>query len=75
MGISRSVMKKSPSASPTEFYKLEAPGVGDGGSVSGASPSKVPDRLSGGPMRERIMGNPDLGREMSATRSTRRQRS
>lgn len=57
MAISRSHASKAPSQDPTSFYK----GVQQGGSQG--SPSKVPEKLTGGPMLEKIMGRPELGRK------------
>lgn len=50
MAISRSHDKKSPSQNPTDFYKSKQQGGCEG------KPSRVPEKLSGGPMRERIYG-------------------
>lgn len=49
--------KKAPSQSPTAFYKSEQQGGAQG------SATKVPDRLSGGPMREKISGRPELSKQ------------
>ena len=51
MAISRSHQKKSPTQTPTSFYKLEQKG-----GAEGKSADKVGDKLSGGPQRERIYG-------------------
>lgn len=56
MAISRSHAKKSPTQNPTDFYKSEQSGGADG-----KAKQKVPDKLSGGPMREKIYGKKDLG--------------
>lgn len=50
MAISRSHEKKSPSQNPNSFYKSEQQGGAYG------KPTSVPDKLSGGPMREKIYG-------------------
>ena len=57
MAISRSHSKKSPSQAPTSFYKSEQQGGAQG------KPQKVGDKLTGGPMRETIMGRKDLSRQ------------
>lgn len=51
MAISKEHSKKQPSQNPTSFYKGEQQG-GNRGKPGGS----VPDKLSGGPMRERVMG-------------------
>jgi hypothetical protein len=43
--------KKSPSQNPTAFFK----GVQSGG-TRGATNYTAPEKLSGGPMREKVMG-------------------
>ena len=55
MAISKSHSKKAPSQNPTSFYKGEQQGGAEG------KPQKVGDKLTGGPMREQIMGRKDLG--------------
>lgn len=58
MAISRdSYSKKSPSQNPVDFYKGQQQGGTEG------KPQRVPDKLEGGPMREKIMGNPKLSRQ------------
>ena len=58
MAISRApYSKKAPSQKPTDFYK----GVQQGG--TDGKPQSVPDKLEGGPMREKIMGNPALSKQ------------
>lgn len=54
--ISRSHGKKAPSQNPVAFYKSEQQGGAEG------KPSSVPQKLTGGPMREKIYGRKDLGR-------------
>ena len=44
--------KKSPSQSPTEFYKGK-----QSGGAHGSSGYTAPTKLAGGPMRERVMGD------------------
>ena len=51
MAISRSHAKKEPSQNPVAFFK----GVQQGGTHG--SPTSVPDKLTGGPMREKVYGN------------------
>ena len=69
MSVSRSHDKKSPSQNPVSFFKCQ-----DGEGPYGR-PGKVGDMLSGGPMREKIMGNPMLSRSMDPSSSTRSGRS
>jgi len=57
MAISRSHSKKSPSQNPVDTFKL----VQQGG-VYG-KPTKVGDKLTGGPMREQIMGRKTLSKQ------------
>lgn len=54
MAVSKSHSSKSPSQSPTGFYKLEQQGGAFG------SPTKVPEELKSGPMVEKIMGRKTL---------------
>lgn len=56
MAISKTHAKKSPNQNPVAFYKSE-----QFGGTHGKSAQKVPDKLTGGPMREKIMGRKDLG--------------
>ena len=55
MAISKSHAKKSPSQHPTAFYKGEQSGSRDG--KGGAT---VPDKLTGGALREQIYGRKSL---------------
>lgn len=57
MAISRSHAKKSPNQNPVSFYKSE-----QFGGAEGKSTQKVPDKLTGGPMREKIYGKKDLSK-------------
>ena len=50
MAVSRSHATKQPSQNPTDFYK----GVQQGGAYGKGG--SVPDKLSGGPMREKTYG-------------------
>lgn len=59
MAISRSHGKKSPSENPVDFYKLQQQGGAYG------SPTSVPDKLTGGPMMEKIWGRPNLSQTMT----------
>lgn len=51
MAISKSHSKKSPSQNPVDFYKSQ-----QSGGATGKSSGSVPDKLKGGPMREKIFG-------------------
>ena len=53
MSISRDHSKKAPSQNPVDFYKCDK---------SPKTPQKVGDRLSGGPMVEKIDGRKSLGK-------------
>lgn len=48
MPISRKIEPKAPSQNPTAFYKGEQQGGAYG------KPSSVPEKLKGGPMREKM---------------------
>ena len=61
MAISHSHEKKSPSQNPVDFYKLGQQGGAHG------KPTSVGDKLSGGPMREKIMGDKGLSGKMNPT--------
>jgi len=65
MSISKSHGKKSPSQNPVAFAKSQQQGGAQG------SPSNVPDKLTGGPMREMIYGRPNLSREMTGNSTTK----
>lgn len=56
MAIKRNIEKKSPSQAPDAFFKCE-----QSGGTKGAS-YKAPEKLSGGPMREQIMGRKSLAK-------------
>lgn len=66
MAISHSHEKKSPSQNPVEFYKLKQQGGTHG------KPSVVGAKLSGGPMREKLMGDKQLGGKMNPTGDKKR---
>lgn len=51
MAISGEHAKKSPSQNPVAFFKSEQQGGAHG------KPQSVPDQLTGGPQREKVMGN------------------
>lgn len=55
MAISKTHSKKSPSQNPVDFYKSQ-----QSGGATGKSSGSVPDKLKGGPMREKIFGRNDL---------------
>ncbi len=57
MAISKTHSKKAPSQNPVDFYKSVPQGGAEG------KPTSVPDKLTGGPMREQIMGRKDLSRQ------------
>ena len=59
MAIDRSHAKKQPSQNPVDFYKLKQQGGAYGAAGS------VPDKLSGGPMLEKIFGRPNLSTTMT----------
>ena len=65
MAISHGHAKKSPSQNPVSFYKSQQQGGAQG------KPSAVPDKLTGGPMREAIYGRPNLSREMTGNSTTK----
>ena len=54
MAVSRSHDTKSPTQNPVSFFKGEQQGGQYG------SPTSVPQKLSGGPMREQVMGRASL---------------
>jgi len=55
MAVSRTSHKKSPSQNPVGFFKCEQQGGTHG------KPTSVPDKLSGGPQREKVFGRKSLG--------------
>ncbi len=57
MAISKEHAKKSPTQNPTSFFKMEQQGGSQG------KPTSVPDKLSGGPMREPLMGRSELSKK------------
>lgn len=48
MAVSRTITPKRPSQNPTSFYKGEQQGGAHG------KPSNVPEKIQGGPMREKM---------------------
>ena len=58
MAISREKYdKKAPTQNPVDFFKGETQGGTDG------KAQKIPDKLSGGPVREKIYGRDDLSKQ------------
>lgn len=57
MAISKTHAKKSPNQNPVSFYKSE-----QFGGPLGKGTQKVPDKLTGGPQREQVMGRKDLSK-------------
>ncbi len=57
MPVSKTHAKKSPNESPVDFYKLK-----QFGGAEGKGTQKVGDKLTGGPMREQIMGRKSLSK-------------
>lgn len=57
MAIDRKFSKKAPSQNPTAFYKCEQQGGTHG------KATRVGDKLTGGPQREKVMGKSDLSRQ------------
>ena len=57
MAISKSHSKKAPSQNPVAFYKSE-----QAGGAEGKGAQRVPDKLTGGPMREKIYGRKELSK-------------
>lgn len=65
MAVSSSHGKKAPSQSPVGFYKLAQQGGAYG------SPQSVPDKLSGGPMLEKVYGRGNLSKTMTGNSTTK----
>lgn len=57
MAISRDSSKKAPSQDPVDYFKC----VQQGGTHG--KPQSVPDKLSGGPVREQIYGRKSLSKQ------------
>lgn len=58
MPISKTHSKKSPNQNPVDFYKSK-----QFGGAEGKSTQKVGDKLTGGPMRELVMGKASLRKQ------------
>ena len=57
MAVSRSSTKKAPSQNPVDTFKCVQQGGTDGRA------QRVPDKLSGGPQREKIYGRKNLSKQ------------
>jgi hypothetical protein len=57
MAVTRNMPKKAPTQNPVKFAMLEQQGGKHG------KPTKVPDVLKSGPMREEIFGRKDLSKQ------------
>jgi hypothetical protein len=66
MAISRSHASKEPSQNPVSFYRSEQQG-----GAYGKSSGNIPDKLTGGPMREQIYGRPNLSKTMTGNSTTK----
>lgn len=55
MPVSKTHAKKSPLQNPVDFYKLQ-----QAGGAEGTGAAKVGDKLTGGPMMEKIFGRKTL---------------
>ncbi len=56
MAISRELERKAPSQSPKDFFACKQAGGAHG------STSKAPEKSTSGPLCEKIMGKPELGK-------------
>ena len=56
MAVSRSHSKKEPSQNPVSFFECQQQGGTHG------KPTRVPDKLKSGTMREKIYGRKDLSK-------------
>lgn len=54
MAVSKSHHHKAPSQNPVDFYKGQQQGGAHG------TPTRVPEKLQGGPMREKVNGKQGL---------------
>lgn len=68
MAIQRGHHSKAPTNNPNDIFKCDALGTTYG------TPGSVPEVLSSGPMREQLMGNPNLHGNMDPSVSTRKGR-
>lgn len=57
MAVQRSHSKKAPTQNPVDTFKCVQQGGAHG------TPTRVGDKLSGGPQREHIMGRKNLGKQ------------
>lgn len=57
MAVTHKMPKKSPSQNPVDFFECKQQGGTHG------SPTRVPDVLKSGPMREHVMGRKNLSRQ------------
>lgn len=56
MAISRDLSRKAPSQPPKDFFQCKQAGGAHGSS------SKAPEKSTSGPLMEKIMGKPELGK-------------
>ena len=68
MAVERRHDKKSPTQNPNEFFRCDQQGGKHG------MPTSVPDKLASGPMREQLMGNPNLSGSMDPSVTTKKGR-
>lgn len=57
MAVTHKMPKKSPSQNPVDFFECKQQGGTHG------SPTRVPDVLKSGPMREHVMGRKNLSKQ------------
>ena len=57
MAVTRNMPKKAPTQNPVDFFECKQQGGAHG------MPTKVGDRLTDGPMREKIYGRPSLSKQ------------
>lgn len=57
MAVDRKISKKAPSQNPVDFFKCQQQGGTHGKAM------KVGDKLTGGPMREQVMGRKSLSKQ------------
>ncbi|MGH8306125.1 MAG: hypothetical protein ACRETG_10990 [Steroidobacteraceae bacterium] len=58
MAVERKSSKKAPSQNPVSFFQCD-----QHGGTHGMPAQRVPDKLTSGPVREKIYGRPDLGKQ------------
>ncbi len=56
MAIDRNIERKAPSQAPKDFFQCKQAGGAHG------STSKAPEKSTSGPLMEKIMGKPELGK-------------